>query len=103
MNGWVETGELDAGIGGGELPADAPALGVAGGEPGSDLLGERLVIGDTRGQALAGQDAELDLGDVQPTAVLGRVMELQLGGEASGFGGREGLIERGRGVGVEVV
>ena len=49
------------------------------------------------------QDAQLDLGHVQPTAVLGRVMKLQLLDKASGFRRLEGFVERTRPVRVEIV
>src|SRR5688572_17462697 len=42
-------------------------------------------------------------GHVQPAAVLGGVVQLELGGQALGLGRWEGLVQGGRGVGVEVV
>jgi len=49
------------------------------------FLTERLDIGDAAIQALAAQDGEFDLHHVEPGGMLGRVVELQLLGEASCF------------------
>ena len=43
-------------------------------DPGSDLLLQGGLIRDSAVQALAAEDAQLDLGDAEPTAVLGRVV-----------------------------
>ena len=95
--------QLDAGVGGGEAPVAGPPRGVAAGLPGGDLghAGWRRRGGG--GEALAAQDAELDLGDVQPAAVLGGVVQLQLVRQAPGLRGREGLVQGRRRVGVQVV
>ena len=59
---------------------------VFGGEPG--------VAVDASIEALAGQDADLDLHHVEPAGVLGDVVELQTAQNASCFVGWEGLVER---------
>lgn len=41
---------------------------------------------DTSIQALAVEDADLDLDHVEPTGVLGRVVEFQTAQDAAGFG-----------------
>ncbi len=46
---------------------------------------------------------QVQFGHVQPAAVVRRVMQLQLGGESSGFSGGERRIERGGRVGVELI
>lgn len=48
-------------------------------------------------------DAELDFSHVEPTAVLGRVMEDQAAEKTASFGGRKRLVECCRLVGIEVV
>src|SRR5512132_3417610 len=68
---WVEVLELDAGIGGGEAPVDPAAGGIAGGLPGGDFAFQRRPVGQPPVQALLGQHAQLDLGHVQPAAMLG--------------------------------
>ena len=50
-----------------------------------------------------GQHAELDFRHVQPTPVLGGVVELQALGNPSGLGRWERLVQRRRAVGVEIV
>jgi len=55
--------ELDAGIVSGEAPVDGADGGVARGDPGRDLLFERLTVRQAAVEALAGQDAQLDLSE----------------------------------------
>src|SRR6185295_12834103 len=52
---------------------------------------------------VAVEGAQLDLGHVQPGAVLGRVVDFETVGETLGLCGRERFVERGRGGGVELV
>jgi len=67
----VEVLELDAGVLGGEAPVD-PATGpVACRLPGRDLPLQGRPISQAAVQALPGQHGQLDLGHVQPAAVLG--------------------------------
>src|ERR1051326_9055052 len=87
----VEMAELDPGISGGELPVDRPGGGVSVGLPGRNLLPKQGSVRDAAVQALAAQDAEFELGDVEPTAVGGRGVQLQLGGQPLRLIGREGL------------
>ena len=64
----------------------------------------RLSLSGMRREALAGQHAEFAFSHVQPTAVLGRIVPFEPPlDEAAGLLGREGFIERGRLVGVEIV
>lgn len=67
------------------------------------LAGQDGVIGNATRQAATRQCAEFDLGDVHPTPVLGREMKLEAGFDSHGLLRREGLVERGGAVGVEVV
>jgi hypothetical protein len=48
--------------------------------PGRDLPLQDRPVGQATVQALSGQHGQLDLGHVQPAAVLGRVVQLQLVG-----------------------
>ena len=50
-----------------------------------------------------GEDAEFGLGEVEPRAMLWGVVPFEALDEPSGFGGREGLVERRLAVDVEVV
>ena len=73
----VEMGQGAARVGDGEVPVDAHRLLVAGRRPGGDLGFQRGGVGDAPVQALAGQHRELDLGQIQPGAMGGGVMQLQ--------------------------
>ncbi len=53
------------------------AMGVALLLPGCDFGDDGVFVVDTTVEALAPQDADLDLDHVEPTGVLGRVVELQ--------------------------
>jgi hypothetical protein len=77
--------------------------GVAPLLPGSDLARKRRRVGHAPVQTLATEHTELDLGDSEPTAMFGRVMNLQLVGQPLGFGWREGVVERAGRVDVESV
>jgi hypothetical protein len=59
-------------------PLDLGAGGVACLFQFLDLALERLFVADAPVEALAREDAQFDLDHVQPTAVLRRVVELQL-------------------------
>lgn len=56
-----------------------------------------------RVRALAGQGGQLDLGDVEPGAVLGCVVDLEPLGQRACFGWLERFVEQTEGVRVEVV
>jgi hypothetical protein len=66
-------------------------------------LDESLFVRDPPIEALAGQDAQLCVGNVQPTAVLGRTAPLQPLDEAARLRCREGFVERRWLVGAEIV
>jgi hypothetical protein len=61
--------------------------------PGSDLGFELLPCIDASVEALAAQHSDLDLNHVEPTCVLGGVMELEPSQNAPGFSGRECLVQ----------
>lgn len=73
------------------------------GLPGRHLATHGLDVGDTPAQALAHHHVDLDLCHVEPAAVLGRVHELEAIPQRLGLLRREGLVQRGRAVRVEVV
>jgi hypothetical protein len=84
--------EPGAGVFGGEVPLDLALAGVDGVLPDGQLSVEEAGVVDSPVQALPGQGAELDLGDVEPGAVFGGVVELQALGQRESFPGLEGLI-----------
>ena len=71
------TGVLDA-----EAPVDAGLSFVSFQFQGVDLPAEGFLVGEALPEATAGEDAELDLRHIQPTAVLGSVVKLQPLGDA---------------------
>src|SRR5215218_1871497 len=95
--------ELDASIGAGEAPVYGVLGRVALDFPRTHFLGKRFLVGDALIQTLASEHTQLDLGHVQPRAVLGCVMNLQLTSDAPGLGRGERFIQGGGGMGVEVV
>ena len=89
--------ELPPGVLGSKPPVD-------GGSGGISLLFESLdlpikgnLVGDTLPQAGSCQDTELDLRHIEPTAVLGRMVELQPFYDPPGLrGGKASYREAGR-------
>ena len=73
----VSTAHFGARLVGCEHPFDAGIGGIALLFPGSRLGGELLDSLDAAIEALAGQHTDLDLHHVQPTGMLGDIMELQ--------------------------
>jgi amidohydrolase family protein len=71
--------------------------------PCGDFADEALGVVDSAIQTLAAEYADLDLDHVEPTGMLGGVVELQATQNSSGFGGRECLIEGTCRVGRQVV
>ena len=71
------SGVLDA-----ESPVDAGLSLVSLLFQSLDLPAEGFLVGETLLEATAGEDAELDLRHVQPTATLGGVVKLQPFGDA---------------------
>src|ERR1700690_2823804 len=67
--------ELPIGILASECPLDGTVLGIAASLPCADLFGDEFLIADPPVQALASEGGDLDFGHVQPTSVLGRVVE----------------------------
>ncbi len=101
--------EFGASILGTELSVDGGLSGVAVDGIGADGLRQSRVIGVASLEAGSGQHAELNLRHpfgqaqdrIQPTGVLGRVVEPQPLHDASGLASREGLVKGGHAVGVQ--
>ena len=90
---WVEGLELDAGILGGEAPVHPYCVPVALLLPRSHLPPQSALVGNTAVQALPGHHPDFDLRHIQPTAMLGSVMDLQPFGDAPRFGRLKGFIQ----------
>src|ERR1700692_2371855 len=88
-----ETLAVGAGMRSGEAPVDIGLLDIAVVHPGGDLAYKCVLVGNAAVQALTSEHAQLRLGHVEPTPVLGREMDLQLVRQPLGFGRRERLIQ----------
>jgi hypothetical protein len=69
--------EFDASVWGCEVPIGLGVIGVAVVLPGGDFLDEGLFVGNAAVEALGRQDPEFRLGQIEPTAVLWRVMPFE--------------------------
>src|SRR5467141_4246758 len=99
----VQSLQLDAGVGGCELPVGFGVVLVAVVLPCGDFVGEDLLVGDAAIQTLRRENAEFGFGHVEPAAVLGGVMPFEPLDEPAGLGRGKGLIERGWLVDVEII
>ena len=95
--------ESGASVVGGEVPVDLALVGVGRVLAGGEFGVEDVEVIDAAVEALAGQGGEFDLGDVEPGPVFGGVVELRALREGERPLRGECLVERGDGVGVEVV
>ncbi len=84
--------ELPPGILGSKAPVDGSLGGIALPFQGLDFPAEGGLVEGTPPEAGASQHAKLDLRHVEPTAVFGRVMELQPFYDPPGLRGGEGLV-----------
>ncbi len=75
-----------------EPPIDSGFSSIALPLQGFDFPEEGALIGDTPLEATASQDTELDLRHIEPTAVLGSMVELQPFHDAPGLSGRKCLV-----------
>ena len=75
MNLWIEPSELDAGIRGGELPINSLLRGVTPGFPSVGFPTQGVEVRNPTIQALPGEDTEFQCGDIEPTPVLGGVLQ----------------------------
>src|ERR1700676_2935368 len=91
----------------GFLPREAPLDGTPGGVaaflPGADLATDRSQVRHSSIQALSREDADLDLGHVQPAGVRGRVVKLDTAQQALCSLDAEHFLKTTAKVGVEVI
>jgi hypothetical protein len=95
--------QLTASLVDGEVPFDGWPLEIALPLPSGNLASCGVDVGEASRQALAGEHRQLALRHVEPTAVLRRVMEVELSRDPSRFSGCERDVERPLDVHVEVV
>ena len=95
--------KLDPSILGSEPPGSGSLGLVALNLQGSNLSYECCFIANAPVQALSAEHTELDLRHIEPATVLGRIVELQTPDDPSGLLGREGLVQGGGSMDVEVI
>ena len=100
---WIQSLELEACRVGTELPVDLRLVMVTLGLPSRDFSTQGLNLGNPAIQTLAGQDGEFTFSHIEPTAMFGGVVKLQLAGDPACFGGCKGLVEGGWGMGIEII
>ena len=61
--------------------------------PCHDFFLKGLFVGDAAIETLSGEDTEFGFRQIEPTAVLGRVVPFEALDQSSGFGGRKGFVE----------
>src|SRR4029077_19327426 len=86
-----------------EHPVDASSGCISLSLPSGDFGLELFRIIDATIEALAAQHADLDFHHVEPAGVFGGVVELEAAQDASGFGGRESVIEGASSVARQIV
>src|SRR5258708_13908378 len=89
---------LSASIGTRKVPMNAAVLRIALSRQGHHVLPQMIEALDAFGQTPPLRNADLDLGNIEPSAMFGRVMRLQSLPDVLRF-----LVEAGSGMGVEVV
>ena len=99
----VQSLQLDAGVGGCELPVGFGVVLVAVVLPSSGFAGEHFLIGDTAIQTLRRENAGCESGHIEPTAVLGGVMPFEALDEPASLRRGKCLIERCWLVDVEII
>ena len=95
--------ELSISVLAGERPLDATSIDVALMLPSVDLASHGVSIHQPPSEALALQDADLDLRHVEPTRMLWRVMKLHASQQCVGGRAAQHFLEARTEVGVEVV
>src|SRR5260370_22245515 len=90
----IEAFEFDARISSTELPVRGADSLIAMILPALDLLTQFFHGGNVVRQALPRQDTQFNLGNIQPTCMLGSVMNLQTIGQGFGLLRRKNLVER---------
>lgn len=103
MNDWVESLQLDTCTSGCETPIDCSPIRVSLGFPRQRFACQKFSMRDISIQTLAAKNAQLDLGHIEPTAMLGCEVELQSVQDTAGFSWLEGFILGSRCMGIQVV
>ena len=75
------------------MPIGLGVVDIAVVLPSSDFLDEGLFVGNPAIEALGRQDAEFGLCQIEPAAVLGRVVPFETLDQPPGLGSRKCLVE----------
>ena len=86
-----------------ELPLDGSAQRVSICLPSIDFASQKLLTWEAAVQALAREDADLDLCHVEPTCVLGRVVKAHPAQQRAGRARSQHIVEASPEVNVQVV
>jgi hypothetical protein len=95
--------EFDTGVGRCEVPVGLGVAGIAIVLPGCDFLDQGLLVGNAPVEALGRQDAEFGFGEIEPTAVPGRVVPFEALDQPPGLGGWKSFVKRSLAVDIEIV
>ena len=68
-------------------------IGISVVFPSGDFVDEGLFVGDAAIETLSREDAEFGFRQIEPTAVLGRLVPLEAFNQPPRFGSRESLVE----------
>ena len=85
--------EFDTSIFGFELPVGLCVAGISVVAPGGDFSDESLFVGNAAVEALRRKDAEFGFRQIEPAAVLWRVVPFESLDQPPGLGGRESFIK----------
>ena len=86
-----------------ELPVDFGLELVAWAFPGGDFLAQGVDRRNAAIQTLASEHGQLALGHIEPTAMLGGVVQLELASDPPGFVRGQNPVQGGGGMGIEVI
>ena len=75
------------------MPVCLCVIGISVVFPSGDFLDEGLFVGDAAVVTLSGEDTEFGCREIEPTAVLRRVVAFEALDQPSGFWSRKRLIE----------
>ena len=103
LNNRIESPQFMSGGFNGESPVNLGSSFIAFGLPCCDLMNQEVSVVNAAVETLLGEDIDLDFGHVEPTGVLGRVMEFKFLHEPTCFVWRKGLIEGATNMGVQIV
>jgi len=85
--------ELDAGVWRCEVPVGLSVIGIAVVLPGGDFVSEGLFVGYAPGETLGRQNTKFGFRQIEPAAMLWRVVPFEALDQPPGLGGGKGFVE----------